>query len=181
MDSGGGPFSRKTSLASMLQSLLIPPCGPPPNPFLTIMRISSLLPPTLMAAGALLLAGCDSRPTAAAPRADAGQSAPAPAPSRLAKEKQADFLNRIRAADPDGHTIDRALLNERNELGLVLDRSVEMDKIPALMRLMLTKMAAEFPGQDLTVLAYAPSDPPRRIGTARLDARTRDMTYTADQ
>ena len=90
------------------------------------------------------------------------------------------FLNRIRAADPQQTTIDRALLNEQNELGLVLDRRVEMDKIPQLMRMMLTQMAGEFPGEDLTVLAYAPSEPPRKIGTARLNAQTRDMTYTAE-
>ena len=88
------------------------------------------------------------------------------------------FLNRIREADPQGRTIDRALINEQNELGLILDRSVEMDKIPALMRTMLTQMAREFPKEDITVLAYTPSNPPRKIGTARLDARTRDMTYT---
>ena len=90
------------------------------------------------------------------------------------------FLNRIREADPQARTIDRALLNEQNELGLVLDRSVEMDKIPSLMRTMLTQMAGEFPGEDLTVLAYTPSSPPRKIGTARLNARTRDMTYTPE-
>jgi hypothetical protein len=91
------------------------------------------------------------------------------------------FLNRIREADPQGRTIDRALINEQNELGLVLDRTVEMDKIPALMRTMLTKMAQEFPGEDLTVLAYTPSNPPRKIGTARLNAQTRDMTYTPEK
>ncbi|MDP9291241.1 MAG: hypothetical protein M3O82_02620 [Verrucomicrobiota bacterium] len=97
------------------------------------------------------------------------------------RQRQIEFLNRIRQADPQGHTIDRALLNEQNELGLVLDRSVEMDKIPALMRTMLGQMAREFPGEDLTVIAYAPSNPPRKIGTARLNARTRDMTYTAEK
>jgi len=90
------------------------------------------------------------------------------------------FLNRIRAADPQMRTIERALLNDQNELGLVLDRTVEMDKIRDLMVMMLTQMAREFPGKDLTVLAYAPSSPPRKIGTARLDARTRDMTYTPE-
>jgi hypothetical protein len=39
-------------------------------------------------------------------------------------------------------------------------------------------MAKEFPGEDLTVLAYTPSSPPRKIGSARLNAGTRDMTYT---
>jgi hypothetical protein len=31
------------------------------------------------------------------------------------------------------------------------------------------------------VLAYAPSKPPRKLGTARLNARTRDMTYTPER
>ncbi len=55
-----------------------------------------------------------------------------------------------------------------------------MDKISALMRSMLVQMAHEFPNQDLTILAYAPSNPPRKIGTARLNAQTRDMTYTPE-
>jgi len=42
-------------------------------------------------------------------------------------------------------------------------------------------MAKEFPGQDLTVVAYAPSNPPMKIGTARLDARTRQMSYAPEK
>ena len=96
------------------------------------------------------------------------------------KQRQVAFLNRIRKADPQHQTIERAVFNEQNELGLILNRSVEMDKIPALMRSMLTQMARVFPGQDLIILAYAPSNPPRKIATARLNARTRDMTYTPE-
>ena len=96
------------------------------------------------------------------------------------KQRQIAFLNRIRKADPQHQTIERALFNEQNELGLILSRSVEMDKIPKLMRSMLVQMARTFPGQDLTILAYAPSNPPRKIATARLNARTRDMTYTPE-
>ncbi len=130
-----------------------------------------------------LLAACDVAPTAKT------TSEPATPPtnsilsgtSQQLRQRQADFLNRIRAADPQERTIDRALLNEQNELGLILDRSVEMDKIPALMRSILTEMAHEFPGQDLTIIAYTPSEPPRKIGTARLNARSRDMSYTPEQ
>jgi hypothetical protein len=96
------------------------------------------------------------------------------------KQHQIAFLKRIRKADPQHSTIERAVFNERNELGLILNRSVEMDKISALMRSMLIQMAHEFPNQDLTILAYAPSNPPRKIGTARLNARTRDMSYTPE-
>jgi hypothetical protein len=96
------------------------------------------------------------------------------------KQHQIAFLKRIRKADPQHSTIERAVFNEQNELGLILNRSVEMDKISALMRSMLVQMAREFPNQDLTILAYAPSNPPSKIGTARLNARTRDMTYTPE-
>jgi hypothetical protein len=96
------------------------------------------------------------------------------------KERQINFLNRIRKSDPGHQTIERALFNGQNELGLILNRQVEMDKIPALMRSMLIQMARVFPGQDLTILAYTPSNPPRKIATARLNARTRDMTYTQE-
>ena len=129
--------------------------------------------------GTLLLSGCD-RPVppqteAEAPRKLEVSSTPV-APQD--KERQMAFLNRIRDADPQGQTIQRALLNEQNELGLILGRGVEMNKIPELMKTMLTQMAKEFPGEDLTIIAYAPSSPPQKIGTARLNARTRDMTYT---
>ena len=96
------------------------------------------------------------------------------------REKQAAFLNQIRSADPDARTIERALINEQNELGLILDRTVELENIPALMRLMLAKMAGQFPGEDLTILAYTPTNPPRTVGTARLTAKTRDMSYTKE-
>jgi hypothetical protein len=97
------------------------------------------------------------------------------------KQRQIAFLNRIRKADPQHQTIERAVFNQQNELALILNRSVEMDKIPALMRSMLAQMARAFRGQDLTIFAYTPSNPPRKIGTARLNARTRDMTYTPER
>lgn len=137
----------------------------------------------LLACGSFALVACDApapAPSASAPPAT--QTSPVEASgARTSKQRQIDFLNRLREADPQQRTIDRALLNEQNELGLILDRSVEMDKIPALMRTMLTQMAKEFPGEDLTVMAYTPSNPPRKIGTARLNARSRDMTYTPER
>jgi hypothetical protein len=93
-------------------------------------------------------------------------------------ERRAEFLNRIRSADPRQSTIERALLNERNELGLVLSRQTNLDDVPKLLKSMLAELDKSFPGQDHTAVAYAPTNPPRTIGTARLNARTRDMTYT---
>ena len=91
---------------------------------------------------------------------------------------RAEFLNRIRTADPQFQTIQKAVLNEQNELGIILNRNVDMETIPKLMRSLLAQMAKEFPGQDLNVIAYTPTDPPMKIGTGHLNARTREMSYT---
>lgn len=127
-----------------------------------------------------LIPGCDQH--TAPPLSQGAREAPPPIVARdNAQQRKADFLNRIRAADPQHRTIDRAMLNDQNELGLILDRTVEMDRVPDLMRSILTQMAREFPSQDLTVLAYTPSNPPHKIGTAHLDAQTRAMNYTPVQ
>ena len=125
-----------------------------------------------------VLSGCDA-PVSTPPVSQPEQQSATPRiQTDSLKQRQADFLNRIREADPQHRTIDQAILNEQNELGLILDRSVDMDKVPDLMRTVLTQMAREFPGQDLTVIAYTPSNPPHKIGTARLNAQTRDLSYT---
>jgi hypothetical protein len=126
-----------------------------------------------------LLASCDMRESISS------SNAPPVEQNRVAqpdarkdfKQQQLAFLNRIREADPQQRTIERAMLNEQNELGLILDRNVEMNRIPDLMRMMLTEMAREFPGQDLTVIAYTPSNPPCKVGTAYLNSRTKEMNY----
>jgi len=99
-------------------------------------------------------------------------------PASDLRQRQVEFLHRLRHADPRYQTIDKAVLNEQNELGVILNRQVEMDAVRPLMRTLLTQMARAFPGHDLTVIAYAPTQPPMQIGTARLQARTRKMTYT---
>src|SRR4026209_1214269 len=137
---------------------------------------------TMVMGGSLLFVGaCSPRSEPAVSPPQAQQSIGSqPSTGPEFKQRQIAFLNRIRDADPQQRVIDRAMLNEQNELGLILDRNVEMNRIPELMRTMLTQMAREFPDQDLTVLAYAPSNPPRKIGTARLDGRTREMSYVPE-
>jgi hypothetical protein len=94
------------------------------------------------------------------------------------RQRQIEFLHRIRQADPRSETIGKAVFNAQNELGIILTRHVELDAVRPLLRTLLTQMALAFPGHDLTVIAYAPTEPPMHIGTARLNARTREMTYT---
>jgi hypothetical protein len=137
---------------------------------------------TITVGGSLLFLGaCSPRsePAVNAPQAQQNR-ADQPVTGQEFKQRQIAFLNRIRDADPQQKVIDRAMLNERNELGLILDRNVEMNRIPDLMRTFLTQMASEFPGQDLTVIAYTPSNPPLKVGTAHLDSRTKEMNYLAE-
>jgi hypothetical protein len=94
------------------------------------------------------------------------------------RQRQVAFLHRQRQADPRYQTIEKAVLNAQNELGVILNRQVEMEAVRPLMRSLLTQMATAFPGRNLTVIAYAPTQPPRPLGTAKLHARTRKMTYT---
>src|SRR2546423_14439440 len=71
----------------------------------------------------LILSGCED-PNRSEPRGTApppiqrqqgyGQSA------QSMKAKQAEFLNKIRQADPSYRTIQKAVINENNELGLIL-------------------------------------------------------------
>ena len=122
-------------------------------------------------------AGGNSMPDRPAPAPGAGGGGPrANAPQ---KARQMELLERIRKADPQFNTIDKAVMNEDNDLALILDRRVQLDDVPKLLKAMLAQMAKEFPGEDLDVIAYAPSQPPLKIGTGHLDARTREVTYTA--
>jgi hypothetical protein len=139
---------------------------------------------SVIVCAALLATGCGPTSDNTQPRGASESPSVLPssgsASAHAQKQRQAEFLNRIRQSDQRYQTIEKAVLNENNDLGLILSRSVEMDSIPALMRTMLAQMNKEFPGQDITVIAYAPTQPPRRIGTARLNASTHDMTYTPE-
>src|SRR4029077_8187527 len=119
-----------------------------------------------------LLASCDTRQSMAPASATPVEQNRAAQPDARQdfKQRQLAFLNRIRDADPQQRTIERAMLNEQNELGLILDRNVEMNRIPDLMRTFLTQMGGEFPEQALAGIAYTPSSPPLKVGTAHLDS-----------
>jgi len=150
---------------------------------MSITKTFLVRPALVFVAATALLSGCGRETRQAtyedgrsdAVRLSAGSS---PSAGSTHDARRAELLNRIRAADPQQATVQRALLNENNELGLVLNRQTNLDDVPKLMKAMLAEMDKAFPGQDHTVIAYTPTNPPRTIGTARLNARTRDMTYT---
>jgi hypothetical protein len=73
------------------------------------------------------------------------------------RQRQVAFLHRIRQADPRYQTINKAVRNAQNELGVIPHRHVDMEAVRPLMRTLLTQMAKAFPGHNLTVIAYAPN------------------------
>ena len=64
-----------------------------------------------------------------------GGSSPPPVQARSAddvselRQRQIAFLHRLRQADPQYQTIEKAILNEQNELGVILNRHVEMEAV----------------------------------------------------
>jgi len=143
-----------------------------------ILRVGSPLAPLTF----IVACGCgnpnSSEPRGAAPPPAQREQGSVASTATSSRQRQIVFLNELRTAEPSYRTIQKAVLNRNNELGLILSRNVEMDSIPPLMRSILTRMAKEFPGQDLTIVAYAPSNPPLPIGSARYDAQSRQMSYS---
>jgi len=88
------------------------------------------------------------------------------------------FLNRIRQDDAFNSLIDRTMLNEDNQLGVVLFSSVKPEQVSDAMNKVMTEMGREFPHEDATVAVYQLATPPKRIGTAHLDGQTEKATYT---
>jgi hypothetical protein len=91
-------------------------------------------------------------------------------------QRQWTYLNRIRQADTFD-AIDRTMVNEQNQLGVVLSPNLTPDKVPALMEKVMQEMARGFPGEDMTLSAYTPSRPPRKLGTVHLDGQSGKATY----
>ena len=88
------------------------------------------------------------------------------------------YLNRIRQSDTLSTSIVRTLLDDQNRLGIVLFSSVTPENVPALMRQVMTEMVKEFPRTDLTLDVYQSATPPKKLGTAKLNGQTGEVTYT---
>jgi len=91
--------------------------------------------------------------------------------------QQLAYLDRIRQRDPFNSSIERTLLTEQSEPGLVLSTSITSEKVPAFMNDLMKEMAQKFPGQDVTLIVFASASPPRKIGTAHLNGQTGESTY----
>jgi hypothetical protein len=150
-----------------------------------VLLSCALTVPLLFALG---LGGCDRHdstpPTAQnPPTAESQNQTPAAAIRDAGNGKsnlrQVIVLNRLAKQDPGHLSIDRATITDQNDVGVNLNKNVEMDKVPDLMRSIVDKLGQEFPEEDLTIAAYA-SDPPHRVGKAHRDAKTKETSYTPE-
>ena len=104
------------------------------------------------------------------------------APARAAElpppiQERWDYLNRIRQADAyDG--IGRTRVDDQNQLGVVLAADLKPEQIEELMKKALEALAEKFPAQEMTLDAYAPTNPLRKLGTARYSVQSGQVTYT---
>ncbi len=92
-----------------------------------------------------------------------------------------NFLNRLRQEDAYSGAIHRTMLNEQNQLGVVLYSNVALETVPDLIRKVMTEMAQEFPQEDVDLVVYKVAVPPQKIGTAHVDGKTGEATYTPEK
>jgi hypothetical protein len=88
------------------------------------------------------------------------------------------FLNRIRQDEAYSDMINRTMLNDQHEISVVLYSRVAPEGVPDLMRKVMTEMGQEFPHEDVTVAVYQFPTPPKRLGTAHVDGKTGEASYT---
>lgn len=88
-----------------------------------------------------------------------------------------DYLNRIRQSDAYD-AITRTLVNDQNQLGIVLAANVTPANAAAVTKKAMEAIAQKFPASDMSLDAYAPAHPLRKLGAAHYNAQTGAVTYT---
>ncbi len=91
-----------------------------------------------------------------------------------------DYLNRIRQSDAYAD-IDRTRVDEQNQLGVVVAANLPPDRVDSIMKKAMGALAQKFPDSNMTLDAYAPATPLRKLGTARYNSQTGQVTYTPAQ
>jgi hypothetical protein len=144
------------------------------------MKRSTILLLPLLGAVALLVAACHKSKPAA------GNATPTAQQKRAARDAKAPEatqrhwtqLNRLRQSDAFNTVISRTLLDDQGQLGFVLYSRVTPDKVSPLVLQLMAEMAKEFPNEDMTLSVYGAGSPPHKIGTAYVDGKTSEATYT---
>lgn len=135
---------------------------------------------TLLVVACFFVIACHKPKPAEPPPTPSVQQKRAEQPAAVPESTQRHwtFLNRIRQEDAFSDSLQRTLLNEQKQVGIVLYSSVKPETVPDLMRQVLAQIAQKFPGEDATFVVYASGTPPRKIGVAHLDGKTEETSYT---
>ena len=133
---------------------------------------------TLLAIALVLLAGCDRKPEAPVISEQTARAMQAAQVSDSTRQHM-QFLNQLRQDDALSSAIHRTTLTEEKQIGVVLYSTVKPEAVAGLMRWALTEMAHKFPGEDVSILVFMTATPPQKIGEARLDGKTGEISYTA--
>jgi len=144
------------------------------------MKRSTICVLSIFATSVLLVAACHR------PKPATGTATPTAQEQQAAREAVAPestqrhltYLNRVRQTDAFNIVIASTLLDDKGQLGFVLYSRVTPDKVPGLVRQLMAEMAKQFPQEDLILSVYGAGKPPRKIGTARVDGKTEESTYT---
>ena len=134
----------------------------------------------LLLVALLFLPACHRSKEAAAPATPSLQPEGAERAAEVPElmQRQWTFLNRIRQDEAYSEMIARTMLNDEHEISIVLYPRVALATVPDLMRKVMTAMGQEFPHEDATVAVYQIAKPPKKIGTARLNGKTGEGSYT---
>ncbi len=135
---------------------------------------------TLLLVALLFLPACHRSKEAAEPATPSVQQQRAERAAEVPESMQRHwtFLNRIRQDDAYNSAIHRTMLNDQNQLSVVLYSRVALDTVPDLMRKVMTEMGQEFPQEDVDLVVYKVAVPPQKIGTAHVDGKTGEVSYT---
>lgn len=88
-----------------------------------------------------------------------------------------DYLDRIRQSDAYD-AITRTLVNDQNQLGIVLAANITPANAAAVTKKAMEAIVQKFPANDMSLDAYTPAHPLRKLGTAHYNAQTGAVTYT---
>lgn len=89
-------------------------------------------------------------------------------------------MNRIRQSDAYAD-IDRTRVDEQNQLGVVVAANLPPERVESIVKKAMEALAQKFPDGDMTLDAYAPTTPLRKLGTAHYNAQSGQVSYTATQ
>ena len=112
--------------------------------------------------------------TPSGPKEQAARTAAAPEDLR----RKWIFLNRIRQDDAFNDWLNRTMLTDDNQLGIVVSSPLTAKELSSRVEQLLKRLAAPSPGETLILKAYAPGKPLRLLGTGTRHGENGAFSWT---